>query len=188
MIRNVEFIPILECSLTVQERVRLWRNSEAARTQMVHQEEITPEEHRQWLESQESAQARCRCCVAFHEKVPFGVITLNQMDFLNRHSDWGMYIGESEFRGKGLAKILLMEILLWGFESLGLHRLYTSVLANNVNALGLYLKGGFEVEGIWRHHLLVHGEPKDLYWISMLEDKWRSRRETIRVWAASSAS
>ncbi len=155
---------------------------------MIHQGIISEEDHQNWLNSQESSHAGNRCRVAFAGGVPFGVVTLNGLDLENRHSDWGMYIGEASYRGRGLAKQLLFEILRWGFESLELHRLYTSVMADNVSALALYLKGGFEIEGLWRHHLRTSGRFRDLYWIGMLSDRWNLRREDIRTWAGARES
>lgn len=150
---------------------------------MVHQELISLEDHGKWLELQVSGDVSTLCRVAFYEGTPFGVISLNRLDLLNRNSDWGMYIGDPEFLGRGLAKLLLWEIQKWGFDSLNLNRLYTSVFSDNVNALGLYLRAGFQVEGLWRQHLWVHGVPKDLYWVAMHQKSWVVRKESIRQWA-----
>jgi len=68
---------------------------------------------------------------------------------------------------------MLDEILRWGFVDKKLFRLYTSVLANNFNALRLYLKKGFRLEGNWQAHVLSEdGRRIDLFWVGMSSSSW----------------
>jgi hypothetical protein len=57
-----------------------------------------------------------------------------------------------------------------GGEDAGLHRLELTVHTSNLQALGLYLRHGFQVEGVRRHSLLVDGRYVDEYLISRLQE------------------
>ncbi len=165
---SLEFIPIAEVPVDVQRLVLSWRNSPDIRSKMLNQRIISWEEHLSWTKQQMIEFPNCIAKVAYEGQNPFGVISLNKIDREQKHSDWGMYIGNPAFRGKGLGTLLLEEIIRWGFQDLGLFKLYTSVLANNVRALSLYLKRGFQLEGNWRAHVLMpNGKRVDLLWLGL---------------------
>ena len=171
---------LTELSPALQEQVRLWRNTPEIRSSMVCQHPITPEEHARWLEFLGRHPQRQRVRVAFADHEPFGVITLKDLDLAAGMSDWGMYIGDPRFRGRGLGNALLFEILRWGFDETELYRLYTSVLASNPQALTMYLRAGFELEGCWRRHVpLAEGGRGDLLWVAMLREGWEERRRAL---------
>jgi UDP-4-amino-4,6-dideoxy-N-acetyl-beta-L-altrosamine N-acetyltransferase len=180
----VTFLDVAAVSEEIQWKILEWRNSEFVRSQMLRQHPISREEHRAWLAGQRSGAGETRCRVAHVDDKPFGIVSLHHLDMRAGNSDWGMYIGEKEFLGRGLGKVLLAEILRWGFEEMNLQRLYTSVLATNEQALDLYLQAGFSQEGRWREHVLCEtGERRDLLWIGMLRGEWEAEKHRILQWA-----
>jgi len=151
-----------------------WRNSEAVRSQMLCQEEISDTAHMTWYKKVISPESSYRVRVVFGDDAPFGVIYLTDIDRYAASASWGMYIGEADFRGRGLGMRMLTELLLWGFEELDLFRMYTSVLDGNERALNIYAKAGFRVEGTWRKHVLcADGQRRDLIWIGMFQEEWK---------------
>lgn len=162
--------------------LRKWRNSEAVRNQMLHQKDISEEEHLFWYRKVTSSASTYRIRVAFAEEEPFGVIYLTDIDHESSTASWGMYIGEECFRGRGLAKSLLAALLFWGFDELFLFRMYTSVLDGNERALALYRKAGFQMEGVWRDHVVCACGRKDLLWIGMLREEWEMHKQRITTW------
>ena len=64
----------------------------------------------------------------------------------------------------------------WGFESLGLHRVSLTVLANNTRAVAAYTRCGFTVEGRFRDSLLRGGEWHDDLSMAILERQWTVQR------------
>lgn len=182
----VTFLDVAAVSEEIQWKILEWRNSEFVRSQMLRQHPISREEHEAWLAGQRNNASDSRCRVAHVDDKPFGVVALHHLDRRAGNSDWGMYIGEKEFLGRGLGKVLLAEILRWGFEEMNLRRLYTSVLATNEQALDLYLQAGFSQEGRWREHVLCEtGERRDLLWIGMLRGEWEAEKHRILQWALS---
>ncbi len=173
------FADVRDVPEAVRRRLLLWRNAPDVRCRMVHQEEISEEDHARWLAGLEREGSLRRVRVAHWRGVPFGVVALDDLDLVAGSASWGLYIGEPDYRGRGLGKRMLEEILRWGFEELGLYRLYTSVLSDNVEALGLYLKRGFRIEGNWREHVRKpDGGRVDLIWVGMLRSAEEARRAT----------
>ena len=174
---GITYKNILDLTPEEKELVRLWRNSEHVRLNMLEQEIISMEQHLQWLGKMEDERSSQIVRVAFLRGAPFGVITLKDIDRHSSRSDWGMYIGEKNYLGKDLARPMLFDLLVWGFEEERLERLYTSVLSLNTRALGLYLEAGFHIEGRFERHILSgSGEMADLYWIAMFRDIWKKRK------------
>ncbi|MGI2329043.1 GNAT family N-acetyltransferase [Planococcus sp. YIM B11945] len=73
----------------------------------------------------------------------------------------------SESRGKGIGRALFTYVLHWA-KNKGLHRLDLTVIAYNHDAVELYKKMGFEVEGVKRDSLLVDGRYVDELYMSKL--------------------
>ena len=150
-----------------------WRNASDVRSQMLHQGPIAEETHQIWYERIVRGQNSTRVRVAFENGTPFGVVILNDIDPALSCASWGLYIGESAFRGRGFGKMMVRAIQEWGFGELGLYRLYTSVLDGNDNALNLYLKAGFRREGVWPRHVPCEdGRRVDLIWVGMNREDW----------------
>ena len=74
-----------------------------------------------------------------------------------------------EYRGQGIGQALLTAVteaaLAFGFT-----RLELEVFANNISAIGLYEKHGFEVEGLKRKARFVDGEYYDIQVMARLVD------------------
>jgi RimJ/RimL family protein N-acetyltransferase len=55
----------------------------------------------------------------------------------------------------------------WSREK-GIHRLELTVMAHNTNAIGLYQKVGFQIEGTKKGSLFVDGQYVDEYYMAKL--------------------
>lgn len=169
---------VLKSGAELQERVRTWRNSDRVRLSMINTGIIEEKQHLQWLTSLKINSPGQIVRVAFDGETPFGIITLKDIDRHSSRSDWGMYIGDERFLGRGLGRRMLLDLLEWAFEEEGLNRLYTSVLADNSKAVALYLDGGFHFEGRFERHIRrTSGEFVDVYWMAMFAHEWRRRKD-----------
>ncbi|MFK4436508.1 ribosomal protein S18 acetylase RimI-like enzyme [Paenibacillus sp. RC73] len=59
-----------------------------------------------------------------------------------------------EFWGYGIGKNLLRESIIWA-DSVGIQKMVLNVLETNENAIELYKKQGFEIEGVLKHDKLL---------------------------------
>ncbi|RPK29679.1 GNAT family N-acetyltransferase [Paenibacillus xylanexedens] len=73
---------------------------------------------------------------------------------------WGVYVAPP-YRGSGLASRLLREVLDRGRHLEGIKQINLSVVTTNESARRLYERYGFEVYGIERNALEVHGQGYD---------------------------
>ena len=108
---------------------------------------------------------------------PIGRIFLSRID---KHSDsldiTKIYIGNSEYRGKGLAKEVMIALLEYCFEELGLHRVTLDFYSGNERAKCLYEKLGFKHEGVARESTKKDGNYYDLNLMSILRSEFLENR------------
>jgi len=82
-----------------------------------------------------------------------GITVLKDINLINRVAEYAIYIGEKEYRGKGLSKVATLETLSFAFNKLGLNRIILKVLDNNKVAIKLYENVGFKKEGKLRESI-----------------------------------
>jgi UDP-4-amino-4,6-dideoxy-N-acetyl-beta-L-altrosamine N-acetyltransferase len=139
---RMKFIDILKTNSEIQQKVRKWRNKKEIKRYMISQESISEKEHFEWLENLKENK-RNKIWVIFVDDISIGTVYLKNIDFKNKCSEWGFYIGEDSFRGKGFGKRILYKLSEKYFEGMKLDKLKTLVLKNNNRALRIYEKFGF---------------------------------------------
>lgn len=72
-----------------------------------------------------------------------------------------------EHQGQGIATRMLQAALAWS-SAAGLKRVDLTVHTNHARAIGVYIRCGFQVEGVRRASLLVDGRYVDEYLMSMV--------------------
>jgi len=96
-----------------------------------------------------------------------GNIHLRNIDWVSRHAEAGIFIGEAEHRSKGYGQRAIRLMLRHAFNDLGLRRLYLTVFDDNHRAIRAYEKCGLVVEGRLRKHAYKLGEFKDLIFMGI---------------------
>jgi ribosomal protein S18 acetylase RimI-like enzyme len=71
------------------------------------------------------------------------------------------------FRGQGIGKRLILRTLE-AARAFGLHRVELTVRENNKNAIELYKKVGFQIEGLQRHAVHVDGDYENVVFMAVL--------------------
>lgn len=82
------------------------------------------------------------------------------------------YCYDQDAWGQGFATEAAREILRFGFEDLGLHRVHASVDTRNGASIRVLDKIGMRPEGRLREHVLQHGEWRDSYIYAILCREW----------------
>ncbi len=142
--KEIKFENILKVNDEIKERVRQWRNKEEIRKYMLNQHIITKKEHLNWIESLKNKND-WKFWVVFFNNIPIGSVYLQNMDYNKLTSEWGFYIGEDDFIGKGLGKYILFKLLEFYFEEMKFEVLFTKVISNNIAALNIYRKFKFKM-------------------------------------------
>jgi len=79
-----------------------------------------------------------------------GTIGFDHIDWKNQKAEFGNMLVDKGHRGCGYASDATRTALRFGFEQMNLNRIYLEVYAWNQEAVQLYQKSGFEVEGVLR--------------------------------------
>jgi len=108
------------------------------------------------------------CRVAGSGLVGGGIL---RPDLDHRHAELGYWIGVPHW-GNGYATEAARELVRYGFEKLGLHRIYASHTASNPASGKVLRKVGMKHEGRMRGHLVKWGEYQDLEFYGMLRGEW----------------
>lgn len=108
--------------------------------------------------------------------VPVGLIGLLSIDQKNRKAEYYISMGETAYKGRGIAKAATGLILRYAFESIGLNRVYLFTEVLNVQAQALFERVGFQREGYLRNDLVSHGRFVDRIAYGMLREDWEKNR------------
>lgn len=66
-----------------------------------------------------------------------------------------------KYRGIGIGRILISELINWAKQNKIIHKMSLAVFGSNKNAIALYLKMGFKIEGICPKDVKINGKYLD---------------------------
>jgi RimJ/RimL family protein N-acetyltransferase len=111
--------------------------------------------------------------------VPIGTVGIMDLDWRNRRCEFGpIFIGELDYRGKGLAKDAEVLVLDYCFNHLGLHKVIAHVTESNAEVLPFHEACGFTHGVMLRDHIFRQGRFEGLHQLSCLADECRERFPT----------
>jgi len=128
---KLKLVNILDVNDELKEKVRQWRNKEEIRKFMTNQDIISKEEHLTWLKSLKS-RTDYKAWVVFFIGIPIGLVNLSKIDDHKQSATLGIYIGENEYKGKGLGKCMRFQLMKVFFEEMRFKTLYANVLSHNI--------------------------------------------------------
>lgn len=107
------------------------------------------------------------------DKKLIGITILKDINLVNRVSEFAIYIGDVEERGKGYSSIATLLTLKFGFNDLGLNRIFLKVLEENVAAIELYKKCNFTKEGVLRETIFKNNQFKNEIIMSVMKSEFQ---------------
>lgn len=165
---NISLRPIMDSDT---EDIVRWRNNESVRSNFIFRGEFTAETHTNWLRTKVDTGKVIQYIMEDSlSKRPIGSIYIRDININNKSGEFGIFIGEDSYRKKGFGTEATRLFLPYCF-SLGFHRIFLRVLAENMAAVRSYFKVGFKQEGIFRDMEFLDGEYKDIVFMSILENE-----------------
>jgi diamine N-acetyltransferase len=156
-----------------EHEVVAWRNLSDVINSLFSYKGITINEHRQWYTNYLKDDKRIEFVIIKKEDdQKIGTIGLSGIDYKNQTAEYGVLLGEKQERGKGYAKEASSAIIDYAFFELNLFKIKLKVFADNIEALNMYRKLGFEEEGILRREMYKNGVFKDITLMAILKDEW----------------
>ena len=145
------------------ENIVRWRNSDAVRQNFIYQALFTKESHENWIKTKVETGQVVQMIICLKESdQPVGSVYLRDIDPHHKKAEYGIFIGEESARGKGVGTAAAKLMLEYGFEELGLHKIFLRVYAENLQAIRSYEKAGFVREAYLKEDVCIDGDFRDM--------------------------
>ena len=142
-----------------------WRNQKFVKRNLFTQTDLSAEQHNNWLKAYvQTGMCSQYIIVAYENGVckDIGTTFIKNIDGFSKKGEFGIFIGEKEYLGRGYGKIATKLMLDIAFSELNLHRVYLYVMSDNVAAIKAYESVGFVVEGVLRQDFFRDGSFIDI--------------------------
>ena len=149
-----------------------WRNTPSVVQNFIFRQTFTPEMHRSWLATKVATGQVVQYIILDNaDGKPVGSVYYRDIDNHNRSAEYGIFIGEEEYLGRGFGTETARLFTRFGLDVLKLHRISLRVLDGNEIARRSYEKAGFVTEGIFRDMVKLDGEYRDVEFMAMLKEE-----------------
>ena len=163
----------------VPDLVRHAGRREIADTTISIPHPYSEEQAQEWLVSNAGLFARGKAVVFAiqpkREATLAGAVGLRDLDPEHSQAEMGFWM-RVELWGKGYATEAARAVLGFGFERLGLNRIYAHHMARNPASGRVLAKIGMQKEGVLRQRVRKWGVFEDVVLMAALKDEWRARR------------
>jgi UDP-4-amino-4,6-dideoxy-N-acetyl-beta-L-altrosamine N-acetyltransferase len=153
------------------EKSLKWRNDPVIRENLIGiRFPVTRELETAWYESALEDRSNKRVIFGIETKEEnslLGFVYLINIDWISRHTNFGILIGEKEYHGKGIGQEAMTILFRYAFDALNLRKICLEVASFNQPAIRLYQKIGFKEEGKLKQHVYLEGEYHDLIIMSI---------------------
>ena len=97
-----------------------------------------------------------------------------RVDQQHKHAELGYWLGV-QYWGNGYATEAGREMVRYGFQELGMHRIFATHFTHNAASGRILQKLGMQYEGCQRGHLLKWGQFVDSEMYGLLRQEWEAR-------------
>jgi len=126
-----------------------------------------------WYEdylTRRGSEVRCAVCLAGSGQL-VGMVSLTHIDYVHRNAEFHAIVGERESQNRGIGTAAARAMVRHGFFDLNLHRIYVTVLRDNISSIRMCEKAGFREEGTIREGAYKHGRYHDLVLMGVLKSE-----------------
>lgn len=142
------------------EQLKNWRNSPVIRRRTREYRLLNMEDQRKWFKrvSEDRNTAMFGIEVSTDRFwILVGVCGLCSIDWIGRKAEVSIYIGNEDYRHRGVGTKVLMLLENKAFDEYNLRKLYAEVYSNNYIGEELFEKCGYVKEGILQEHVFKDG-------------------------------
>lgn len=131
------------------------------------------EETKRWIEMCiERTNGYVQKAITTDDDTHIGWIDVKNIDYLNKHAELGIAIGDKQYWGKGYGVSAMKEMITFAFNELDLNKIWLRVEIDNERAIASYKRFGYREEGILREDRLRDGQFVDRIRMSMLKSEF----------------
>lgn len=155
-------------------RCHRWMNDEALTATLAQRYPVSLAQEADWIEraarGQDPSHLSLAICLVKDGR-HVGNCGLEAIDRDNRTATLGIFIGEKDWRGKGLGGEAVRALCRYAFDELDLRKIRLDVYATNPSAEKTYARVGFRREGVLRQETFRGGRPLDVIRMGLLKDE-----------------
>lgn len=104
-----------------------------------------------------------------------GTAKLDKIDFFRQSGEFGIMIGEQNFKRQNIGTLSMELILDYSFRVLGLHRVWGGCAVNNIGMQKLFEKFNFKEEGRQRESIYINGIHQDGVLYGLLNKEYKEK-------------
>lgn len=120
-------------------------------------------QQRKWIEKMaENTQEEQRYIIINEEAKKVGFIGLYSISPINRTCSLGIYIGEKQYWGKGVASRAYRALERYAKQYINIRKIKLEVVKENFNAIKMYEKLGFSICGEYKEERYVDGKYQNI--------------------------
>ncbi len=138
-------ITLKSLSLADIEQVRLWRNAPEIASNMEYTTHITAQQQLNWF-NQIKTKTNCYYFIISILNKPIGLAHISDVMEQEKSAQVGLFIGELNYVGTGVAMAASALLLQFAFEDLTLNKLYAKVKNQNTAAINYNTFLGFNFD------------------------------------------
>jgi RimJ/RimL family protein N-acetyltransferase len=105
-----------------------------------------------------------------------GTIGIHKIDWIHRHGDISVVIGDTNHWGKGFATEAVSLIIKHAFTKLNLHKLNAGMWSSNLSSKKCFENNGFREEGKIRKQFFYKDLYVDEYRLGLLREEWEAKK------------
>lgn len=158
------------------EQLRQWRNLPEYRKHFREYREISSTMQKWWFEHKVNGD-NTTIMFAIRQLDTdelIGCCGLCYINWIHRHSDLSLYIGKDQayIDAEGIAEESCKLLFEYGFNELGLNKIWTEIYEFDTKKYELYKKFNFQQDGRLRKQYFYDGRWWDSYLLSLLRDEY----------------
>lgn len=150
--------------------VILWRNHKDTKKFFLYQEDISKEEHIDWLKNKVFC-GLCEQFIIMDGKKKTGSVYLRDIDYNSKTAEFGIFLNV-ESRGNGIGKNATNLILEYAFNIVKLEKVFLRVLNFNNTAIEVYKKSGFRLDSAMKQTVIIDGIDQEVIFMSICKKDW----------------
>ena len=109
-----------------------------------------------------------------------GIVGIHKIDWVHRHGDVSILIGDKKLWGRGIAKETVGLVVRHAFKKMNLNRLTSGMSGLNIGSKKCFEENGFILEGTKRKHFCYNGRYVDEYMLGLLREEWEKKTARCR--------
>lgn len=155
------------------ELIMYWRMSPEVTNYMYTDPVLTIEDQIKWYKKvMENKEYEKYWIINLDRSIDLGLMSINHIDYQNKHASWAYYIASTEARGKGLGRVLECNIYDYVFDHLNLNKLWCEVFEFNDKVIKIHEKFGSKIEGKFYDHIYKNGTFYNVVRMAILKREW----------------